>query len=612
MKIAVCIKQVPSQEEIRFDPERNTLVREGVTNQANPFDRRAIAKAVLLRDEVGGEVVAVTMGPPQAVDVLRLAISMGVDRVVHLCDPALAGADTLATARALAAYLRTEAFDLILCGKYSIDAETGQLGPELAALLGIPSVTGAAGIELCDGRLLIRREVDYGFDTMAVDPPVLLTASEYLTPTPKMAPERLAAARLVPVSAITAAELRLDVREIGLAGSPTSVRGLRAVEVSRQPIVFDGDDPDVTCDRLVEALIARGAFERVEDRLRALPTPARAPRADRELCVVAQVADGCLHPVTLEMLGEAAHLAAQVGGSVSTLLIGADGYDHVAQLAAHGANVVYVAADSGLDSYDAERYAFVLEQVIRAYRPWAVLAGATSEGRDFVPRAAATLGLGLTGDAIGFEADDSGRLVQLKPAFGGMIVAEILSQTVPAVATVRPGMLESTRPDPTRRVSVVSVDLGVGLPVRRVQLVQRERAAETAAELETADRVVCVGQGIGGPGNLHYVEGLAVSLGAALGATRRVVDNGWLPQQHQIGITGHAVSPQLYVGVAVSGNFNHTVGLQRAKTVVVLNNDPAALLFRQADFGVVGDYRETVPALVRALQRAEVDSTAPA
>ena len=158
MRIIVCIKQVPEVADIRFDPETKTIIREGVPSVVNPFDRRALAEAIRLREKFGGEVVVVTMGPRQARDALVECLGAGADRALHLLDRAFAGSDTLATARTLALALAREKFDLILCGKYSVDAETGQVGPELAEILDIPHVTGATKLEISeDHRSATRR-----------------------------------------------------------------------------------------------------------------------------------------------------------------------------------------------------------------------------------------------------------------------------------------------------------------------------------------------------------------------------------------------------------------------------------------------------------------------
>jgi electron transfer flavoprotein alpha/beta subunit len=182
MKIAVCIKQVPVVSALQFDPDTKTLKREGVRSEVSSFDVRALLKAVELRAEHGGEVVALTMGPPQAREALAECLALGADRALHLCDRAFAGADTLATARALATALRHESFDLILCGRNSVDAETGQVGPEIAELLDLPQVTVARTLVLDPAarRLTAERETDEGMETVTAPLPALVTAAEDL------------------------------------------------------------------------------------------------------------------------------------------------------------------------------------------------------------------------------------------------------------------------------------------------------------------------------------------------------------------------------------------------------------------------------------------------
>lgn len=608
MKIVVCTKQVPSVEAVSFNPETKTIIREGVPNEINPFDRRAIGQAVELKRQFGGEVVAVTMGPPQAEEVLRECLAAGADRAIHLCDRGFAGSDTLATSRALAALLRREGFDLVLCGKYSVDAETGQVGPEVAELLGVPHVTGATSLQI-DGdgrRAVVGRETDEGIDALEVELPALLTAAERLIRPPRVTAEDLEAAKSKPIQVLTPGDLGLDVAEVGFKGSPTWVTDIYSVKPQRNTITIPAEDPERASAELVEHLLGRGLFGRWKDgpERMPLPKPVPHPSPQKAVWVVAELVDGRLRPVTLELLGEAAVLASQVGGQVCALLAGQRVEQYVPELAAHGAEVVYLADDPRLGEYSAEAYSHILAAAIQEYQPWAVLVPATSNGRDYAPRVAARLGLGLTGDAVGLEVDGEGRLRQLKPAFGGTIVAPILSSTLPQMATVRPGLLQARGPDPSRQARTVPLPLD-GLPATRVRLVGREaQVGQAGVELEHARLVVGAGAGLGGPENLHYVYELAEVLDAAVGASRRVVDAGWLPRQQQIGLTGKAIAPRLYLAVAVRGAFNHLIGIQRAETVVAINNDPQAPIFEHADFAVVGDYRQVVPALVAALRQS--------
>ncbi len=605
MKIVLCTKQVPSVEEVHFNREAGTIIREGVPNEINPFDRRALGSAIELKKQFDAEVVVVTMGPPQAREVLWECLAIGADRAVHINDRALAGSDTLATARVLAAFLRREQPDLVFCGKYSVDADTGQVGPEVAALLGIPQVTGATSLKIEGSTATVGRETDSGIDTLEVQLPVLLTASERLTRPPRFDPAALEAAKAREIETLTATDLGLGTHEVGFAGSPTSVCGIDEIKPHRMPVVVEESDPVRASERVLALLRERHVFDSIREHLELEPQPQLAanPRPDRAIWVVPELAGGALTPVTFELLGGAASVAQEVDGQVCALLIGHQLNGLAAELAERGAEKVYVADDSRLAQFDSETYAWVLAEAARAHEPWAILVPATSQGRDYAPRVAGKLGLGLTGDAVGLEVDEEGRLAQLKPAFGGTIVATILTSSVPQMVTVRAGMLKAYAPRAGTRASVILLPLD-GLPAPRARVVQSTPVEDAGERLDEAEVIVCAGAGLGGPDNLRYIEELASSVHGIVGGTRRVVDSGWLPRQKQIGLTGVITAPELYIGVGVRGAFNHVIGIQRAGTVVAINTDPDALIMQQADVAVVGDYREIVPALAEAFRRS--------
>lgn len=626
MHIVVPIKQVPETDEARYDPATRTLVREGITAVINPFDKRSLTEAIRLRSLYGGQITAITMGPPQARDALVECLGRGVDRAIHISDRALAGSDTLATARTLAAALRRLQFDLLLPGKMTTDSETGQVGPELAELLDLPQVTGATTIELQDDHTLrVTRETDTGFEQVICPLPALLTAAERLIKPVKTSPHILEEGhrRITEdpslIETLTIHDLGLLPEEVGLSGSPTWVSDLRPVEVKRERIMLSGDDPRSLAKSLLLALQSRGfptTSERTLSKLPALSTQHSALSTQNVWTVAELIPPGdnslpSLRPVSLELASEAARVASLIGGEAAAVLMG-HGVGPLAELLAqHGASTVFLAEDPALAEYTAETYAWVLARAIRQYQPWAVLLPATSFGRDLAPRVAARLGLGLTGDCLGLEVDDQGRLLQLKPAFGGQVVAPIISRTLPNMTTLRPGMMQRYAPDPSRTANIVRLDLD-GLPAPRVKVVSTTHEGEVGIGLDNARLVVCVGMGIGGPEALGEVEHFTSDLGAwlslspdetAIGGTRKVVDEGWLPRQQQIGITGHAVAPDIYLGLGVSGKFNHTVGILRAGTVVSVNTDPEAPIFDASDVGIVGDWHALTDALLNLLSQ---------
>ena len=606
MKIAVCIKQVPVVSLLKFDNETKRLVREGVPSELNPFDVLATSAAATLKCATGAEVVAITMGPPDAREALAQCIAMGADGAVHLVDRAFAGADTLATARALAAALEREAPDLVLCGLNSVDAETGQVGPEIAELMGLPHVGAVRRLELsADGRdLMAERLTDIGHERVSCPLPALVTVTEGIAPEVYPSREAMEAAQDTPIAQLTAADLGDDVSLFGAEGSPTLVSEIRPVEVDRDGIVIRDKPVDEAVEELLTYLVARGVFEVTASSTAAEPRGPRREKGDAgAIWVFCEVLAGEIGPVTWELLGRARGLAVEIDTSVDAVLLGGDVERLAGALAAYGADRVLAAEDVRLSHFDAEAYTTVLAEAVRTERPYALLFPSTIVGRDVASRLAARLGLGLTGDCIGLEIDAEQRLVQLKPAFGGNIVAPILSKTMPQMATVRPGVLSALQPDWSVKPVVQPLRTGK-LPEPRIKLLESVSDKSLGeAGIAHAWAMVVVGMGVGSPGNIGVARELAEALGGAIGATRDVVDTGWLPRQVQVGLSGKAVAPKLYVAVAVRGPYNHTVGIRKAGTVVAINNSARAPIFKAADIGILGDYAEVVPALTTAVKK---------
>lgn len=608
MKIAVCVKQVPVVSLLKFDNESRRVVRDGVPSEVNPFDVLGMSLAVNLKQAHDAEVVVFTMGPPQARDALVQCLAMGADSAVHLNDRAFAGSDTLATARALALALARDEYDLIICGRNSVDAETGQVGAEIAEMLDLPQVSGVRHLELDatgdSTALVAERVTDEGHDVVRCALPALITVTEDVAPEiyPRRAERQ--AAQEKPVETLTAADLSDDMSVFGTDGSPTWVSEIYSIEPEREGVVVRDKAADEAVGELMAYLDGRGAFDvsaRSDDA--GMPRGVRRERGQAgAIWVIAETLGGELRPITLELLGRSRELADSLGTCVEAVLIGDDVAQHADALTAYGADAVWVAQDGRLADYEVSQYTAVLAGAIREHSPYAALLGSTVMGRELAARLAGRLSLGLTGDCIGLEVDDDGRLVQLKPAFGGNIVAPILSNTKPYMATVRPGLLTPVVPDEGVEADVRSLSLD-GLGESRVKIVERvvDESAE-GAELDSAHTIVSVGKGIGGPENLPLLRELAKVLGAPLGATRDVTELGWLPRQYQIGLSGKSVSPNLYFAVALSGVFNHTVGIGKAGTVVAINSSARAPIFQSADFGIVGDYAEVVPELIRALE----------
>ena len=600
MRIAVLVKQIPAPVEFQMQDGR--LVREGVPLEVNAYCRRANAKAVDLAG-ADGEVVVFTMGPPAAADALREMIACGAHRGVHLCDPAFAGSDTLATAVALAAAVRREGpFDLVMAGLNSLDSDTGQVPVEVAELLGLPFAAGVRDLEVADGAFTARLETDDGYCTVAGDLPAALSTAERLCSPSKAPPEvyrEVAADRIV---RLAAADLDVPVEQLGASGSPTSVGPIRVLTATRRALRA------ASVAEAVDLLEEFGAFSDAPESdapdsdglpgssvlLEAGSDGARAEVGERSVWCFFTEPD-----VGAELLGEAAELAAWISGTVTAVTTASGAADRAA-LGAAGADRLLVVPSASEPSQQAEALAAAAE----ARLPWALLVEGTRSGRVVASIVAARCRWGLTGDAVGLEVSPDGRLVAWKPAFGGRLQVPILSRSPVQMATIRPGVLALRPP----RVDAPEPEAEL-LPApgpARVRTLSAERDDDDTGELRRARTVVAVGVGVD-PDGYPVIDELRAALGdAALGATRRVTDPGWVPRGRQIGVTGHAVAPRLLVAVGSSGRFNHTVGIRNAGVLMAVNSDPDAEIFDQVDVGVVGEWQTVVPELTAELNARRI------
>lgn len=591
LRIASLAKQVPLAESLQLQDGR--LVRTGLGLEMNPYCRRAVAQGVTLARESGGTCTVVTLGPPTAEDVLREAVAWGADAGLHACDPAFAGSDTLATARALAGVLRAAGpFDLILLGRNSIDGETGQVGPELAELLDLPFAGGVRRLQDDGAVWRLDLEHDDGTQEVELALPAVLSVAERLCDPCKVDAAGRAAVAPARLTRVHAGEL--GPGPWGDAGSPTEVGATRPMEHARSMLVLDG--PVATqVDEAVRMLIARGALTARPDPPAPLPGDDRT--ADRGGSgVLAVLAEPGRPRASEELLGAAARLGREMGAAVHALC---PGPPDVAALGAAGADVVVALRGSPASPAPAaEDVADALTAFIRETAPWAVLAPSTAFGREVAGRAAAATGSGLVGDAVALSTRDD-VLVAAKPAFAGALVADIVCRSATQMVTVRPGVLPAPAPQGRRDVPVVTRAVGTRGRVR----VLSDRRDDDVETLARAPVVVGVGTGVT-PEEYEALSPLAATLGAELAATRKVTDRGWAPRARQVGITGRSIAPRLYVAVGLSGKFNHMVGVRAAGTILAVNQDRGAPVFEHCDVGIVGDWHEVVPLLHAALHRA--------
>ena len=319
--------------------------------------------------------------------------------------------------------------------------------------------------------------------------------------------------------------------------------------------------------------------------------------------VVAEHYDGALHSVSFELLGAGRKLADKLKVELAAVLIGHQLEEGANELIGYGADRVYLAEHQDLAAFNDESYANVLTELIKEKKPEILLAGATAMGRSFIPRVAVAVETGLTADCTGLDIGDDGLLYQTRPAFGGNVMATILCpRRRPQMATVRPMVMKKPDFDKERRGVVEAFTPSPKAATSRIKVLERVAQDQETARITEADVVITGGRGLQKAENFKIIEEVALLLNGAVGATRSVVDEGWMPYSHQVGQTGKTVSPKLYIACGVSGAIQHVVGMQGSEIIVAVNKDPSAPIFDIVNYGVVADLFEFLPALVKKIK----------
>jgi len=358
-------------------------------------------------------------------------------------------------------------------------------------------------------------------------------------------------------------------------------------------------DKCTLCGACVEAC----KFEAID--LRKEAKPAKDLSGYSDVWVFAEQNGGHIESVTYELLGEGRKLADDLGMSLCAVLLGSGIQDKSRELVARGAEKVYVVDRPELEYFRDEPYAAVLIDLVRKHKPNILLCGATTVGRSLISRVAVTVEAGLTADCTGLAIDpETKNLLQTRPAFGGNIMATIVSpDTRPQMATVRHKVMKEAEPDESRQGEVVLHDVAekiLASRARRLDFIAEEGSTVNIAE---ADIIVSGGRGLQKPENFDVLRELAEVLGAGLGASRAAVDADWIPYSHQVGQTGKTVCPKIYIACGISGQIQHLAGMSSADIIVAINRDADAPIFRVATYGIVGDVLTIVPMLTKEFRK---------
>jgi electron transfer flavoprotein alpha subunit/NAD-dependent dihydropyrimidine dehydrogenase PreA subunit len=362
------------------------------------------------------------------------------------------------------------------------------------------------------------------------------------------------------------------------------------------------------CGACVEACKKFGAIEIVRKK-----TPIIDKSQYRGVWVFAEQKEGRIANVTLELLCEGRRLADKLGEPLCAMLLGYQVAKAARDLICFGTDKVYLAQSPQLAVFIEDSFTEVITGLIKEHKPNIVLLGATAIGRSLAPRVASRLETGLTADCTGLEIDPETRnLLQTRPAFGGNLMATIVCPNHrPQMASVRPKVFNRPQRDELRIGRIVRYDYKDHSLTQRAQLLAVVKESAKTAGIAEAEIIVAGGLGLGGAENFEIIENLARALGGGVGASRGAVDAGWAPYTQQVGQTGKTVRPKLYIACGISGAIQHLVGMRSSEIIIAINKDPEAPIFNIADYSIVGDVFEVVPALAEEVKKVRTKDKGP-
>ncbi len=318
---------------------------------------------------------------------------------------------------------------------------------------------------------------------------------------------------------------------------------------------------------------------------------------------IAEQRNGEIRKITYEIVSEGRRLADALGQELTVILLGSNIKGTAAELGEYGADKVLVADDSRLEPYTTDAYVSVISELVKANDPQILILGASVQGKDLAGRLAASLDVGMAQDCTAFAVED-GNLVATRPIYAGKAYAKVtFENSLPQMAAARPKVMSINEPDASRSAEVIDASFTLDDGDLKTKVIDVAKDESGKVDLTEADKIVSGGRGMKGPENYKILEELADVIGASVGASRAAVDAGWRPQSDQVGQTGKVVSPNLYVACGISGAIQHLAGMSTSKVIVAINKDEDAPIFQRADYGVVGDLFDVVPALTEEVKK---------
>jgi len=692
----VLVKQVPDVSQITdnaFDPETGTLVRTRLASVINELDAQALAFANKMKQDSGdmdGKIIALSMGPPMAQEVLRYSLSRCADIVILLTDRALGGADTWATANPLAYAIRKIVNEIfkndvnnyyVITGMQSVDGDTAQVPAQIAEELNLPCIAYVTDAKFNKNRFAFTRIISGGSQTVAAKKlPAVITVAKYEYPLFATF-RRTRWANKTEVFQWSSKDI--NATHIGVVGSKTSVIRVfppgkttrkcqqinnteslakllvesfksgngqalpgreaqtpRYVLPSKRASLFDRsfegtkkeqEDYEILANKLkelgitevsqideaakekiLEASVDRFHTKALEDMINGFKLT--KPAFNGEVWVVAEHSEGVVHPATFELIGKAHELADSLETKVGVAIAGYNVEPMAKELIAAGADSIYVIEDKLLKEFDPTAHRKAIADAISTYWPQIVIYAATPQGRMLAPMVSYRVGCGLTADCTGLDIRDNSRngyiaiLLQTRPALGGNVMATIRTKNSKSqMATARPGVMKRIPPDPSRTGKVIKHKVELSEDDVSLEIIKTELG--TGQVNFGADVIVSGGKGMQSRDNYERLismlcDALSKKLDTQVerGASRAAVEQGFIERVHQVGQTGTSIGPKLYLALGISGAIQHMIGVANTETIIAINSDPNAPIFKQCDYYIVGTVEDIVPQLVKALE----------
>lgn len=607
MKIIVCIKQVPNTEEVRIDPVNNTLIRSGVESIINPMDLNAIEEAVRIKEKNGGKVIVLTMGPPQAEEAIKEALARGADHGYLLSDKKFSGADTYATSLTISEAIKyLGGADLVICGKQAIDGDTAQVGPGIAELLNIPHITYVSKVnEISDKFIVLESMNDDGYSIIKSTIPALITVVKSINIPRLTNLKEWAYARRQKIPVIDGKILNIDENKIGLKGSPTRVKKIKVINYSKKVNMIHGELNDIA--RALYKIIQENKEGKIKEiKAKIELKDIKNIDASRKILVIGELFENEIKKVTYELSSAAKKLAFDREAKVEVVFLGKNFDKILRENKLPDVHDVHLIENEDLNSFNVESNAGILKNFILKEKPEIILGGATSFGRSLLPRLAVKLKTGLTADCTELDIDkDSGNLLQIRPAYGGNILATIICpNNRPQMATVRPHVIpyhDSSRksnPD-IHRINSNIYNPENNIIKSNIEIKEIIKENKKNSDIANVPIIISGGKGLGGKEGFALLSRLAGSIGGAVGASRSAVEAGWIPYSQQIGQTGRTVQPKIYIACGISGAIQHMVGMQSSDIIIAVNKDQHAPIFRISDYGIIQDYKQVIQELIK-------------